>query len=55
MIRETAEEMNIALHELMQTTFEPEEIDKRKKTLGELYSNRKNAEKMLPLLYAVSG
>ena len=55
MIRETAEEMNAALHELNHQTFEPEEIEKRKKVLGEHYSNIHNAEKMLPLLYAVSG
>ncbi|MFI5134509.1 MAG: mannosyltransferase [Chitinophagales bacterium] len=54
-VKESAEEMNTALHELMQKIFEPEEIEKRKLILGEIYSNKKNAEKLLPLLYAVSG
>lgn len=53
-IRETADEMNIALHELMNVSFEESEIEKRKKLLGELYSNRNNAEKLLPLLFVVS-
>jgi len=54
-VKESAEEMNVALEELMQKTFEPEEIEKRKLILGDIYSNKKNAEKLLPLLYAVSG
>jgi hypothetical protein len=54
-LRESAEEMNAALHELMQTSFDPDEIEKRKLILRELYSNQKNAEKLLPLLYVVSG
>lgn len=53
-IRETAGEMNTALHELMNTSFEESEITARKKLLNELYSNRNNGEKMLPLLFVVS-
>lgn len=53
-IRESAEEMNVALKELMNESFRESEIERRKKILSELYSNRHNAEKMLPLLFAVS-
>lgn len=53
-ICETAEHMQAALDELLQSPFPQLEIEKRKKLLGELYSNRNNAEKLLPLLFAVS-
>ncbi len=54
-IRESADEMNAALHELMNFSLEASEIDKRKIILSQLYSNKNNAEKLLPLLFAVSG
>lgn len=54
MICETADEMNTSLHEIMSLPFEESEIEKRKNLLTELYSNRNNAEKLLPLLFAVS-
>ncbi|MEO5675064.1 MAG: glycosyltransferase [Chitinophagales bacterium] len=50
-IRETAEDMAAAIRDLMQQSFSEAEIEKRKNILGVLYSNRKNAEKMLPLLF----
>jgi hypothetical protein len=53
-VRETAGEMNIALHEFMNISFEESEISARKKLLNELYSNRNNSEKLLPLLFVVS-
>ncbi len=54
-VRESADEMNVALHELMNVSFEESEVENRKTLLGNLYSNRNNAEKLLPLLFAVSG
>ncbi|MCY7411134.1 MAG: glycosyltransferase family 4 protein, partial [Chitinophagales bacterium] len=54
-IRESADEMNVALHEFMNVSFEQSEIEKRKNVLSVLYSNRNNAEKILPLMFAVSG
>lgn len=54
MICESADEMNTAMHELMNLPFEESEIEKRKILLNELYSNRNNAEKLLPLLFVVS-
>jgi hypothetical protein len=53
-VHETASEMNAALHRIMNIPFDESEIEKRKKLLGEIYSNRNNAEKLLPLLFAVS-
>ncbi len=53
-IRETADEMIAALHEFMNVEFEQSEIEKRKIVLSELYSNRNNAEKILPLMFAVN-
>jgi hypothetical protein len=51
-VRETAEEMSVAVHELMQQPFEEIELARRRKILGELYSNKRNAAMVLPLLFS---
>jgi hypothetical protein len=53
-ICESADAMITSLHELMNLPFSESEIEKRKTLLNELYSNRNNAEKLLPLLFVVS-
>ena len=53
-IRNSADEMMAALQQMMNETFEPDEIRKRKEILGEMYSNRRNAERLMELLYTVS-
>lgn len=54
-VRNSADEMTESVKEIMGHTFEEEEVEKRRRVLGELYSNRKNAEKLMPLFFTVSG
>jgi hypothetical protein len=53
-VRDKADEIKQALHELMEKRFDDTEISKRKKILGGLYSNKANAAKLIELLFAVS-
>lgn len=53
-VRNSADEMTESVKEIMGQTFEEAEVEKRRRVLGELYSNRKNAEKLMPLLFAMS-
>ncbi|MBA3647647.1 MAG: glycosyltransferase [Chitinophagales bacterium] len=53
-IRDTADDMRKTVMELMNESFGENEIENRKLVLGKLYSNKENAAKLLPLLFAVS-
>jgi len=53
-VHDKAEDIRQTLIELMQQPFEESEVEKRREILGKFYSNKVNAARLLPLLFAVS-